>query len=72
MIQVTRYGGEEVSFYVNADLILFIESSPETVLTLSDGKKLRVRESVEEVLKRIVDFKRRTMPVVVPEELSRG
>ena len=72
MIQVTRYGGEEQSFYVNADLILFLEATPETVLTLSDGKKIRVKETVDQVLGRILEFKRRILPTVVPPEGNRG
>jgi len=56
MITVTRLNGAEI--VVNDDHIEFIERTPETVLSLSDGKKLTVKESVEEVLSRIVGFRR--------------
>jgi flagellar protein FlbD len=62
MIQVTRLNGQEV--YVNADLILFLEKSPDTVLTLESGKKIMVKEEIPEVVNRIVEFKARCFPRV--------
>jgi len=41
MVKVTRLNGQEV--YINADLILFLEKSPDTVLTLENGKKIMVK-----------------------------
>ena len=64
MINVTRLSGQEV--YINADLILFIEKSPDTVLTLQNAKKIMVRESIPEVIDRIVAFKSRCLPTVAP------
>lgn len=61
MIPVTRLNGQEV--YVNADLILFLESSPETILTLQNGKKMTVKESIPQVIDRVVAFKSRCFPV---------
>ena len=49
---------------MHADLILFLEATPETIMTLTDGKKIRVKETVEEVLARIMEFKRRVLPVI--------
>ena len=62
MIKVTRLNGQEV--YVNADLILFLESSPETILTLENGKKVTVKESIPQVIDRVVEFKSRVLPKV--------
>ena len=62
MIQVTRLNGQEV--YVNADLILFLESSPETILTLQNGKKVTVKETIPQVIERLVQFKSRIYPTV--------
>lgn len=62
MISVTRLNGQEV--YVNADLILFLESSPETILTLQNGKKVTVKETIAQVVDRIVEFKSRIYPKV--------
>jgi flagellar protein FlbD len=44
---------------VNADLIESLESTPDTVVTLTSGNKLLVRDSMEEIQTKIIDFKRR-------------
>ena len=62
MIPVTRLNGQEV--YVNADQVLFLESSPETILTLQNGKKITVKETIPEVIDRVVRFKSRCYPTV--------
>jgi flagellar protein FlbD len=62
MILVTRLNGQEV--FINADLILFLESSPETILTLENGKKITVKESIPQVIDRVVEFKSRCYPKV--------
>ena len=56
MITVTRLNGSEL--VVNDDLIEFIERTPETVLSICEGKKITVKESAEEVIKRIINFRR--------------
>jgi flagellar protein FlbD len=67
MIYLTRLNNQML--VVNADLIKFIEKAPDTVITLLTGEKLVVRESVNEVLKRIGEFQgrfyRRVAPTVV-------
>lgn len=57
MIRVTRLNGEE--FYVNSDLIEFIEETPDTVLSLTTSKKIVVKEDAAEVIRRIIDFRRK-------------
>lgn len=56
MIQLTKFQGKE--FYVNSDLIEIIEETPDTMITLITGKKYTVQESVDEVLEKIVMFRR--------------
>lgn len=56
MIKVTRLNGEEI--YVNSDLIEFIEKTPDTVLTLTTGRKIVVREDVSEIIRQITSFRR--------------
>lgn len=46
-------------FYLNNDLIEKIEVTPDTVITLTTGKKFVVMETPEEIINRIVEFKRR-------------
>jgi flagellar protein FlbD len=62
VIPVTRLNGQEV--YVNADQILFLESSPETILTLQSGKKMTVKESIPQIIDKVVAFKNRCFPTV--------
>lgn len=57
MIKVTRLNGKE--YYINPDLIEFIESTPDTVMTMTTGKKVVVVEDIEEIVCRIIDFKRK-------------
>jgi flagellar protein FlbD len=44
---------------LNSDLIEHIDVTPDTVITLTTGQILRVRESAEEVVERIVEFRKR-------------
>lgn len=60
MIQLTRLNGK--SIVVNSDLIEFIENAPDTVITLITGEKVVVAETTEEILNRIILFRRRLFP----------
>lgn len=59
MIKVTRINGKE--FYVNSSLIEFIESTPDTVITLTTEKKLVVSEGVDEIIERILAYEQRKL-----------
>lgn len=52
MVLVTRINKVE-QFYVNEDMIEFIEETPDTVISLNTGKKIVVMESAETVIARI-------------------
>jgi flagellar protein FlbD len=56
MIRLTRLNNQPLT--VNSDLIMFVEQSPDTVITLVTGEKIVVRESAEEVLARLIEFRR--------------
>ncbi len=56
MIHVTRLNSTPL--ILNSDLIEHIEVTPDTVITLTTGQSLRVRETAEEVVERIVQFRR--------------
>ena len=62
MIKVTRLNGKE--FVVNAELIQFLEETPDTVITLMSHEKIVVKESVDDVIQRVVQYARsiRTFP----------
>lgn len=59
MIRLTRLN--ETALTLNSDLIKYVEQSPDTVITLLNGEKILVRESAEQVLDRIIDFRRRLL-----------
>jgi flagellar protein FlbD len=59
MILLRRLNGTE--FGINADLIERIEITPDTVVSLVDGTKYVVADSVEEVIDRIVAFRARIL-----------
>ena len=62
MIRVTRLNGRE--FVVNADMIQFLEETPDTVVTLTNHEKIVVKESVDEVVRRVIEYARavRSLP----------
>jgi len=55
VILVTRLNGRPVA--LNCDLIERAEATPETVLTLVDGTKYVVAESVEDILVKVREFR---------------
>ncbi len=55
MIVVTRLSGGR--FGVNPDLVQRVDSAPDTILTLVDGTKLIVRESLEEIITLVRDHR---------------
>ncbi len=56
MITVTRLDKRVV--VINADLIKMIESTPDTIITLTSGDTIVVRESVDEIVRRAIDYQR--------------
>ena len=56
MIKVTRLNGKE--FVVNADLIQYLEETPDTIITLLNHEKVVVREKVDEVIRRVIEYNR--------------
>lgn len=57
MIDVTGMDNKE--FVLNADHIEKIEEVPETLITLTNGKKYIVLEDIDEVLDEVIKYKRR-------------
>ncbi len=57
MIRLTRLNDR--AFLVNADLIKFVEETPDTVVTLINGDRVVVREDADEIVARVVDYGRR-------------
>ena len=68
MIRVTRLNGEQ--FALNPDLIERVEAHPDTVAFLVDGRKYVVKESVDEVLQEIREY--RASILSTSYEMDRG
>jgi flagellar protein FlbD len=59
MIEVTRFQNGKV--VINADLIEFVESTPDTMISTTTGKKILVKESVDEVIEKVVEYHRKCL-----------
>ncbi|MBE6840388.1 MAG: flagellar FlbD family protein [Ruminococcus sp.] len=57
MIVLTRQNGS--SFALNDELIEIIEEHPDTTLKMTDGKVYIVSESMEEIIEKIIEFRKR-------------
>lgn len=68
MIRLTRLDGE--AFVLNADLIRYVETRPDTFITLTSNERLVVRESLDEVVRRAIDYQR-SKHLFPPTESSR-
>ncbi len=66
MIVVTRLNNTTI--VVNSDLIVFIEETPDTIITLLNGEKLVIQEKIGEVIKRVLDFRRSIFNSSIPIE----
>jgi flagellar protein FlbD len=56
MILVHRLDG--APFYLNAELVETVEATPDTVIVLVNGHRYIVKEQVEEVIARILTYRR--------------
>ncbi len=63
MIQLTRLN--HIPLVLNSDLIEHIEMTPDTVITLTSGQKIMVLEHADEVVERVVAFRRSTLTGVL-------
>ena len=56
MIELTKFN--EMKFTVNAEIIEFVEETPDTVISLTTGKKILVKESRQDVVDKVIEYKR--------------
>ena len=65
MIQLTRIN--HLPLVLNADLIEHIETTPDTVISLTNGQKFVVLEAADEVVKKVIGYRRETQTPFQPE-----
>lgn len=56
MITLTRLNGQ--AFVVNAEKIRYLEQTPDTLVCCDNGEKLMVKEPLQEVIKRAIEYSR--------------
>lgn len=57
MLEVTRLNGQKV--IINCDLIEYIDANPDTTINLTTNNRFVVKENVQEVIEKIVEYKRK-------------
>ena len=70
MIKLTRLDGEP--FVLNAELIRYIESRPDTFVTLTSGDRIVVAESMDEVVERAVQYQQQKHFLPMPQAAPRS
>ena len=69
MVRITRLNSTVL--VVNADMIEFLEATPDTIVTLTTGRKVIARESVDEIVDQVIEYKRKCYLQPAPEVRSR-
>jgi flagellar protein FlbD len=68
MIQLTRINHKRL--VLNSDLIEHLEVTPDTVISMTTGQKFMVLETAEEVIQRVIAFRKSICEALVPCPLS--
>lgn len=56
MIKLTRFNGKSLA--INADLIQMVEHTPDTIVVLNNGEKILVKEPMEVVMRKAIEYQR--------------
>lgn len=56
MIPLTRLNGQQ--FVINAEKIRYVEATPDTLVCCDTGEKMMVKETLQEVMRRAIDYAR--------------
>ncbi len=59
MIELMKTNGSKI--VINADLIEEIKETPDTVITLTNGKKLLVKDSADEIVEKVIEYRQKIM-----------
>ena len=68
MIKLTRLDKSRSQIVISCDIIETIEAIPDTMLTLTTGKKIMVQETIDEIIEKVVEYRRRIIPLVIGNE----
>jgi flagellar protein FlbD len=70
MILLHRLGRDDTPFHLNPDLIVTVEANPDTVVHLTNGTNLVLRERPEEVVALVRTWRRSTSPLSVTPDYT--
>jgi flagellar protein FlbD len=70
MIILTRLDGHPIA--LNEDLLVFAEKTPDTVITMTSGHRLMVKETLDEVVTKVAEFRQRAGPLEVAGAIHHG
>jgi flagellar protein FlbD len=70
MIHLTRLNSAPI--VLNSDLIEHIDVTPDTVITLTTGQILRVRQTADQVIQRIIEFRKRIFENQISPAVASG
>lgn len=70
MIRLTRLNDDD--FALNADLIRYVEERPDTIITLTTGERVTVRQDMDEVIRRAVEYQRSKHLLPAPGATAQG
>ncbi len=68
MIRLTRIN--HIPLVLNSDLIEHIEATPDTIISLTNGQKIVVAESVDDVVQRVIEFRRSILVAPVKDLMN--
>ena len=68
MIRLTRIN--HVPLVLNADLIEHVETTPDTVISMINGQKFVVLDSTDDVIRKVIAFRREILKSEPPQEIS--
>jgi len=60
MIKVKKINGRDL--IINAELIEFVENTPDTMISMTTGKKIIVKDTPEELIKKVIEYRREIFP----------
>ncbi|MDR1704933.1 MAG: flagellar FlbD family protein [Clostridiales bacterium] len=60
MITITKLNDKQI--VINCELIEMVESNPDTMITMNTGRKIIVRDSVDEIIDKTIAYKKEIFP----------
>ena len=60
MIKVKKINGRDL--IINAELIEFVETTPDTIISMTTGKKIIAKDTPEELIKKVIEYRREIFP----------